>query len=324
MARKIPRNCSIADWSANASVETGDAYSLIRDGFLNTELFLPITRDRKICLALHRHFAEWKYANLFGSMTFLEALSEPAAEISDAIILTSPANHWHFFLDGLANLSEELLGQCDAVLVDQALSDDQIGFLSTYTKTLGAPDLTIERLSQATYAVRNAYVPVNAPFDIKARNLRARLRKMEALAPAPNADKRIYVTRQQAKTRRLINEEELVSMLAAEFGFRSLQNEAFSLIEQLSLYRESEIVMGPHGAGLLNIVFSDCPELLIELFSSLQQSFYGRLSKALDIQFMSIEGVAATPTPDEHRRDDTPFGVDVAQVRNTLREILGD
>ncbi|MCG8545742.1 MAG: glycosyltransferase family 61 protein [Alphaproteobacteria bacterium] len=36
--------------------------------------------------------------------------------------------------------------------------------------------------------------------------------------------------------RRLINEEELVSLLVEEFGFRSLQNEAFTLIDQLSLY----------------------------------------------------------------------------------------
>ena len=322
MARKIPRDCPIADWSENTSVETGGAYSLIRDGFLNTELFLPIARDRKVCLALHRHFAEWKYANLFGSMTFIEALSSPAAEISDAIIFTSPTNHWHFFLDGLANLSEELLAQCDTVFVDQALSDDQMGFLATYAKTLGASDLTIERLPQATYAVRNVYVPVNAPFDIKARNLRAQLRKIDA--PGSDTNKRIYVTRKRAKTRRLINEEELVSMLAAEFGFRCLQNEAFSLVDQLSLYRESEIVIGPHGAGLTNIVFSACPEFLIELFNTRQQSFYGRLSEALDIQYIGIEGAAATPTPDGNMWDDASFRVDVAQVRNTLRETLGD
>ncbi|MCG8545743.1 MAG: glycosyltransferase family 61 protein [Alphaproteobacteria bacterium] len=81
--------------------------------------------------------------------------------------------------------------------------------------------------------------------------------------------------------------------------------------------------MGPHGAGLTNIVFSDCPERLIELFNSSQQSFYGRLAKALDIQYIGIEGAAAAPSPDEHMWDDAPFRVDVAQVRKALREPPG-
>jgi len=42
MARRIPRDCSAPEWVANPYIEVRQDVSLIREGFLDAEFFLPI------------------------------------------------------------------------------------------------------------------------------------------------------------------------------------------------------------------------------------------------------------------------------------------
>lgn len=86
----------------------------------------------------------------------------------------------------------------------------------------------------------------------------------ERLAPAPaQHDRRLYVSRADASQRRVVNEHELTAMLL-ERGFETVVPSELSLREQLTGYAESEVVVGPHGAGLAN-VFAGTTAKLIEL-----------------------------------------------------------
>lgn len=67
--------------------------------------------------------------------------------------------------------------------------------------------------------------------------------------------KRIYVSRRNAKTRRVQNEDQVLHLLS-RYGFEEVILEELSLAEQISLFSQAEIVVGPHGAGFSNLVFS--------------------------------------------------------------------
>jgi len=322
MARKIPRDSSLAEWSANPHVEAGPDVSLIREGVLNTDLFLPVTKNRKVCLAAHGLFAEWKYANAFSSSQFIEGLSRPRTKIEDSIILTCPENHWHYNIDGLANLSEEVLSKSNTVYVAKNLSDDQVNFLQTYAEKLGNGNISVNKLIYPNYYLRNTYVPTNKPFATKVANFRACLARIDGLLPHPDAGKRLYVSRKGAETRQLLNEDELLSMLETEFKFRPILNENYSIIDQIRLYRHADIVMGPHGAGLANILFSDNPSLFVELFNEVQQPFYPALSQALGVRYLGVRGQGAAPARDAQRADNEAFRVDVAGIRDALHKLL--
>jgi hypothetical protein len=86
----------------------------------------------------------------------------------------------------------------------------------------------------------------------------------ERLAPSPRRhDRRVYVSRADADTRRVINEPELEGLLR-ERGFETLIAGELSLEEQLRAFAEAEIVLGPHGAGLANL-FAATDATVIEL-----------------------------------------------------------
>jgi hypothetical protein len=321
MARRIPRDCPPQEWVANPYVEVRDDFSLVREGFLNTELLIPIARNKRFCHALHGLFVDWKYSRLFSSMEFLASFERPMAEIADAIVFTAPANHWHFCVDGLANLSRAALGLCRTIHVDRALNDDQVALLKVIVEQAAGTTPAIERMTDANYALRNVYVPINKPFATKIGNLRSLLARVDAGAGPPETVDRIYISRRNAATRQLLNEEVVLEMLVSDFGFHAVENESLDLFGQMRAFKGASVVMGPHGAGLTNMVFADKPGILIEMFNSLQQPFYPALAQALGARYMGIPGQAAGPDA-AGRDDNAPFTVDVEMVRRGLGEVL--
>ncbi|MEA5620785.1 glycosyltransferase family 61 protein, partial [Cronbergia sp. UHCC 0137] len=65
---------------------------------------------------------------------------------------------------------------------------------------------------------------------------------------------RIYISRQKATSRRVLNET-LLEPLLNEYGFQVLICEQLSLAEQIRLFSNTEAIVGPHGAGLANIMY---------------------------------------------------------------------
>jgi len=79
---------------------------------------------------------------------------------------------------------------------------------------------------------------------------------------------RIYISRQQASYRRIVNDEEVLQYLE-KFGFRSVKLETMSVPEQAACLAAAKIVVAPHGGGLTNLVFCSPGTKVIEIFSPL-------------------------------------------------------
>jgi len=73
---------------------------------------------------------------------------------------------------------------------------------------------------------------------------------------AGRGSRRVFVSRRDARWRRIVNEEELHPVLR-DHGFEIVLLEGYSLRENVRLFEEAEVVVGPHGAGLTNLLF--CP-----------------------------------------------------------------
>ncbi len=78
--------------------------------------------------------------------------------------------------------------------------------------------------------------------------------------------KRIYISRDRASYRRIVNDEEVVGCLE-KFGFRTVKLEMMSVAEQAACLAEAEVVVAPHGGGLTNLVFCTPGTKVIEIFS---------------------------------------------------------
>jgi len=83
---------------------------------------------------------------------------------------------------------------------------------------------------------------------------------------SPSGEKRrLYVTRSDTKKRRIENEAELIPLLKSR-GFEILAPGKLSFRDQVSLFMWADAVVGPHGAGLTNILFAPKSARVLEIF----------------------------------------------------------
>lgn len=93
-----------------------------------------------------------------------------------------------------------------------------------------------------------------------------RERLLATLPPAPSpGPRRIFVTRADSRFRQVMNEDALMAALAP-LGFERVCLSSMPWPEQLRLFRDLEAMVGAHGAGMTNIMFSTRRPLVVELF----------------------------------------------------------
>jgi Glycosyltransferase 61 len=97
----------------------------------------------------------------------------------------------------------------------------------------------------------------SAPAPIVANVLRGLTHVQDAAGP-----RRLYVTR--SSRRSIVNHDEVLVTLERH-GFSQVSAEGLSVSEQIALFAHAEAIIGVHGAGLANAVFSAPGTLLIEL-----------------------------------------------------------
>ena len=76
--------------------------------------------------------------------------------------------------------------------------------------------------------------------------------------------KNIYITRKNSNYRH-INNEEIIINLIKKYNFLIVELENISVLEQIDLFYNSNIVLAPHGAGSTNIIFGDNIKVYIEI-----------------------------------------------------------
>lgn len=116
-------------------------------------------------------------------------------------------------------------------------------------------------------------------------------------APSPNArsDERIFLTRNPAVGRAIINMDELRPLLRFR-GLREVDTAEIPVREQAKLFSEASLVVGIHGAGLTNVIFRrGCPCKLVEIFPPHDRdpSFY-LLAKGFGHDYRWLAGSGAS------------------------------
>lgn len=94
---------------------------------------------------------------------------------------------------------------------------------------------------------------------------------------------RIWVSRRNARFRRLLNENDLVPILE-KYGFRVISLEEYSFEQQLRMMFHASHIAGVHGAGLANMMFlrPRCTVLEIRQQDDCVRNCYFNLSRAFE------------------------------------------
>ena len=112
----------------------------------------------------------------------------------------------------------------------------------------------------------------------------------QLLSTASRPQRRIFLSRRDATRRRLLNEEAVINRLKVH-GFEVIVPTTLSVAEQIEVFSQAEIVVGPHSSGFSNMVFASPKSKLIEIHNPhWNLGFYRSLTWMMGQQHRQIVG----------------------------------
>lgn len=129
------------------------------------------------------------------------------------------------------------------------------------------------------------YNPSLADFEWLRERMRANARQENGRATTPN---RLYISRQQAgRGRKVANYPQVLEVLH-RYGFEPYVLENHSFRKQVELFDQAEVIMGPHGAGLANMIFAESPTVLELVPDSKSNPLFYYLSEMMGFEYSAI------------------------------------
>ncbi|NJO77640.1 MAG: glycosyltransferase family 61 protein [Cyanobacteria bacterium RM1_2_2] len=132
---------------------------------------------------------------------------------------------------------------------------------------------------------------------------------------------RIYVQRGDVKRRKVINESQVIEHLSA-YDFIPVRMDNKTLLEQVQIFSQAEMIVAPHGAALTNLLFVQPEVKVIELmpWGYVNNCFYVLSNYAgADYFYLQSEAIEQKQALDEHYLD---LYVDIKKLDAILQKAL--
>ncbi len=179
--------------------------------------------------------------------------------------------YFHWMLDILPRL--ELLNRSgiDIDQIDGFLVDSHLPFQKETLDILGISQSKIIETDKYSHIQATKLIVPSFPGTVSwmpkwaVDFVRSRFLHPRVIATSEKIE-RLYISRQQATNRRIINEEQIINLLT-QFGFQSITLESMSVAEQAALLANAKVVVSAHGSGLTNIVFCQPGTKIVEILS---------------------------------------------------------
>jgi len=130
--------------------------------------------------------------------------------------------------------------------------------------------------------------------------------------------KRIYISRAKARTRKVVNEREVMGLLAT-YHFEYYILEELSFYEKVTLFQQAELVVGPHGAGFVHLAFCNKRVGVIEFFGKKIEHCFYSLSTGLGFDY-SLLVCESEKLSD--KKDDELINVNINKLKYLLNNMI--
>lgn len=238
-------------------------------------------------------------------------------------------NYYHWMHDALPRLELLRLAEFDFNQIDHWLVPAPLS--SFHRETLNMLGVPLEKCIECSEGslikvdqliCATPIFAIGSPLWISSWLRRWAVDSLSSAPPSMKSRNRIFISRRNASSRRILNEPEVESLLN-DWGFESVQLEAFTVREQMALFAAAEIIVAPHGAGLANLSFCKPGANVIELHT---EAYFNALYMDL-ADASSLNHWAVVDTNVEGPKGSQMFAdlrVNVSHLLQVLKDLEGE
>ena len=249
----------------------------------------------------------------------LRAVSRVARVEHDIVYFTdsSSVGFFHWFGDSLQKLEAVLEWRSDLAdrrfFIPYGLPAFVLDSLGAYPLRLVRPG-RFERIVVPSLAVIPRVATTGNFRPRLMRSMRSRLRSH--FGSSGVGSRRIYISRDDAPRRRVVNEAEIRPVLEAH-GVEVVSLSGMPFAEQVALTGSAELIIGFHGAGLTHSLFMPTGGRVLELRADgdAHNNCYFSLASALDLEYQYL---LCAPTRADGTVHSGDFTVDIDLLATAL------
>ncbi|HEY9601657.1 MAG TPA: tetratricopeptide repeat protein, partial [Allocoleopsis sp.] len=231
------------------------------------------------------------------SIFSIAKLPPPERIDGTVVVLSGLSNdvYFHWMFDILPRIELLHMSGIDLSIVDNFITNIHFPFQRETLKILGISEYQILDICKYSHIKAMKLIVPSFPSSVSwmpkwSCDFLRNIFLNQSSLKLPQKIERLYISRQNTQNRRIINEDELISLLK-KFDFKIVTLESMSVAEQAALLANAKVVVAPHGGGLTNTVFCSSGTKVIEIFSpNYVYSCYWLISNLLSLDYYYLLG----------------------------------
>ena len=270
---------------------------------LNTEFYLdsfnyfPITKNNESFVKLFKRQDDNSIDHFYTEDFFKNFIDKKNdfKLIKDCMVLGSSPSDNYFtnlihFLPRIFFINDKKIN----IAIHRNLSNKFRKFIQSICLLRGI-EISFIYLDDGFYNFNNSSIPAFFNVNKSIKILKIFLEKFLMNVKVPKFKPKIYIRREDANYRKVLNEADLISKLRSQ-DFEIINPQHFEILEQMKIFSNAEVIISPHGSNMSNLIFCKEGTKILEISPELNNTFeqnisrrYKNIADILNLKFQTIK-----------------------------------
>ena len=265
--------------------------------YLDSFNYFPITTNYKTFYELFKREDDNSIEHFYSENFYNNLLNDSKnfKKFESLFILgSSPADNYFtnliHFLPRIFFINDKKIN----IVIHRNLSNKFRNFIEAICMIRGI-EISFTFLDDGFYKFNNSSIPEFLNIRKSIKILKFFLENILSNINVPEFKPKIYIRREDANYRKILNEADLINKLR-KLEFEIINPNHYEILEQMKIFSNAEVIVSPHGSNLSNIIFCQKGTKIMEISPVLNNLYeqnianrYKDIAQILNLEFQSIK-----------------------------------
>ena len=284
------KSATIEDINQNCKI-------LHTDFYLDSFNYFPITKKNESFANVFKREDDNSISHFYTENFYKNFIDKKSdfKLINDSYVLGSSPSDNYFsnlihFLPRIFFINDKKVN----IIIHRNLSNKFRSFIETICELRGI-EISFTFLDEGFYNFNNSSIPEFFNITKSIKILKFFLEQILTNIKVPEFKSKIYIRREDANYRKILNEADLITILRKK-GFEIINPQHYNILEQMKIFSNAKVIISPHGSNMSNIIFCQKNTKIVEISPELNNEYeqnissrYKNIADNLNLEFQTIK-----------------------------------